>query len=343
MMTEPKKTHATRFFEVHNDDVVQALGKEGLIRCLKKMLRIRNFEVRAEAAYQQGKIGGFFHSYIGQEAIQTAAIDLLGPKNWFITTYRCHAMALLLGVHPNEIMAELYGKVTGNAKGRGGSMHLYAERMLGGFGIVGGQIPVATGAAFRCKYLNAKDELAICFLGEGAVPQGAFHESLNLASLWDLPCVYVVENNQWGMGTHVTRAVANSDYFIEGVAKAYGMKSFRLDGMDFFNCFAGFKAAFHEVHNTGRPVLIECLSARFKGHSISDPGLYRTKDELKSCMEKDPIQRLKTALEERKLLTEDEFKAFDKEERETAVNAMKYAEDSPWPDPITLEEEVFAP
>ena len=340
---ESKEDRTPRFFETDKEKVVQHLGKDGLIKCLKKMLLIRNFEVRAEAAYQQGKIGGFFHSYIGQEAIQTSAIELLGPKNWFATTYRCHAMALLLGVSPNEIMAELYGKASGNAKGRGGSMHLYSDRMLGGFGIVGGQIPVATGAAFRTKYLQIKDELAICFLGEGAVPQGSFHESLNLASLWSLPCVYVVENNQWGMGTHVSRAIANSNHFIGDVAKAYDMKYYRLNGMDFFNCYGGFKEAFHHVLTSSRPVLIECLSERFKGHSVSDPGLYRTKEELKACMERDPITLMKDELEKRHFFTEDTFKIFDKEAKEVAIEAMKFADESPWPDPITLEEEVFAP
>src|SRR5262249_52487406 len=151
---------------------------------------IRNFEVRAESAYQHGKIGGFFHAYIGQEAIQVAAVNVLGLNNWYITSYRCHALALLTGASPEELMAELYGRAAGNAKGRGGSMHFFTDRLLGGFGIVGGQIPIATGAAFTIKYRGQKDEVAICFLGDGAVAQGAFHESLNLAALWDLPCIY---------------------------------------------------------------------------------------------------------------------------------------------------------
>src|SRR5262249_40536123 len=146
-----------QFFKVNTQTVVDALGKELLLQKLSQILLIRNFETRAESAYQQGKIGGFFHSYVGQEAIQTACLQATGLKNWFITTYRCHALALLLGVPPRDIMAELFGRVTGNAKGRGGSMHLYHERMLGGFGIVGGQVPVATGAAFSCKYLGKKD------------------------------------------------------------------------------------------------------------------------------------------------------------------------------------------
>src|SRR5947207_1392670 len=156
------------FFPSDTKALVKKIGKKALIDVLRKMLLIRNFEVRAEQAYQQGKIGGFFHAYIGQEAIQTAVYELMGPNQWYSTSYRCHALALLLGATPNELMAELYGRTTGNARGRGGSMHFFTERLLGGFGIVGGQIPIATGSAFTIKYLDKKDEVAICFLGDGA-------------------------------------------------------------------------------------------------------------------------------------------------------------------------------
>lgn len=338
-MTETK---APDFFKVNPQTIVDSLGKQTLLKALKEMLLIRNFETRAEAAYQQGNIGGFFHSYIGQEAIQTACLQAVGHKHWFSTTYRCHALALLLGVTPNEIMAELYGKATGNAKGRGGSMHLYHDRMLGGFGIVGGQIPVASGAALSCKYLGKKDEISLCFLGDGAMPQGTFHESLNMASLWNLPCMYIVENNQWSMGTHITRGVANHLHFAEYAAKAYGMSYYRLDGMDFFNCYGGFLVAYQEVLQKCRPVLIECIAERFRGHSISDPALYRSKDELKECMSRDPIVLFKNALMQAGFITEDEYKALDKQMRELCVEAMKYAEESPWPDLNTLEQDVYA-
>jgi len=329
--------------ETQIDTIIEQLGKDKLTHMLKEMLKIRNVETRAESAYLQGNIGGFFHSYIGQEAIQTAAVSILGHDHWYATTYRCHALALLLGVDPKAFMAELYGKVTGNAKGRGGSMHLYTDRLLGGFGIVGGQIPIATGAAFRTKYLGITNELTLCFLGDGAVPQGAFHESLNLAALWNLPCVYVIENNQWGMGTSVRNAIANADNFSKKVAEAYGMGWYLIDGMDIFNCYATFQKAFHESLSTQRPLLIECRTERFKGHSISDPGLYRTKESLKACMSRDPIILMKQELEKRKLITEDEFQEYDKQMKEIAVAAMKFAEESPWPDSITLEEDVYAP
>jgi pyruvate dehydrogenase E1 component alpha subunit len=307
-----------------------------------QMLLIRNFEQRGEAAYQQGKVGGFYHSYAGQEAIQTACIAACGKEHWFTTTYRCHALALLLGVTPNEMMAELYGRATGIAKGLGGSMHMYADRMLGGLAIVGGHIPIAAGAAFSIKYLKQKGLVSFCFLGEGASVQGAFHETLNLATLWNLPCIFVIENNQWGMGTHVDRAVCVKP-IAEHFAKAYGIKSYTLDGMDFFDCYKGFKDALEECLKTSRPILIEAVTQRFRGHSISDPGLYRTKEALKETMEKDPIVSFKRSLIEKGILTEGQSEEMDKEKRDLVIASMKFAEESPWPDPITLEEGVFAP
>ncbi|MEM1282603.1 MAG: pyruvate dehydrogenase (acetyl-transferring) E1 component subunit alpha [Chlamydiota bacterium] len=342
MTTHDHGAHSVeyQFFPSNKNDVLKSLGHDRVLECLKRMLLIRNFETRAEAAYLQGNIGGFFHSYIGQEAIQTSAVEAIGLSNWWITTYRCHALALLLGVTPNEVMAELYGRATGNAMGRGGSMHLFSDRLLGGFGIVGGQIPIATGAAFSIKYQKKEGEVAVCFLGDGAVAQGAFHESLNIASLWELPCIYIIENNLWGMGTAVDRAIC-VDYLAEDKAPGYDMKGYTFDGMDFFNCYAGFKHVHKEVLETQKPVLIEVVTERFKGHSISDPGLYRTKDELKSCMERGPLVLMKQTLIEEGIIDEETYKSLDKEYRQIAIDAMKYAEESPWPDVSTLEEDVF--
>lgn len=335
-----KHHHQRHFFPSDQRKVLEGLGKEALLEMLQNMLMVRNFETRAESAYLQGLVGGFFHAYIGQEAIQVAAVKVFGVKNWWITSYRCHALALLLGATPNEVMAELYGRSTGNAKGRGGSMHLYTERLLGGFGIVGGQIPIAIGAAFTLKYKNIKDEVAVCFFGDGAVAQGAFHESLNLASLWDLPCIFVIENNQWGMGTSVDRAIS-VERLAEDKAPSYNMKGYTFDGMDVFNCYAGFESVKKEVLKTQRPVLIEVVTERFRGHSISDPGLYRSKDELKECMKRDPIVILRETLFEAGYLTQDEYKEMDNASRQIAIEAMKYAEESPWPEVSTLEEDVF--
>jgi len=335
-------SNSYHYFPVDRAAVIKQLGAHVLIDCLRRMLLIRNFEIRAESAYQQGKVGGFFHAYVGQEAIQAGAVQALGPDNWYVTSYRCHALALLLGATPNELMAELYGRVTGNAKGRGGSMHFFTERLLGGFGIVTGQMPIATGAAFTLKYQGNKNEVAICFIGDGAVPQGAFHESLNLAALWDLPCIFVIENNQWGMGTAVNRAVS-VPRLAEDKAPGYGIKGYTFDGMDFFACYGGFQHLFQEVLKEQRPVLVEVIAERFKGHSISDPGLYRTKDALKQLMQRDPITLMQTVLIEEGIITEDQVKVLDKEMREQVLASMEYAEHSPWPDPITLEEDVFAP
>lgn len=329
-------------FTFDRDKLIQQLGKDKLLEVLSKMLMIRQFETRAEAAYQQGKVGGFFHSYIGQEAIQTAAMQVIGPDNWWVTSYRCHALALLLGATPNELMAELYGRAAGNAKGRGGSMHFFTDRLLGGFGIVGGQVPIATGAAFAVKYQGKSGEIAVCFLGDGAVAQGAFHEAVNLAALWNLPCLYVIENNKWGMGTSVERAIS-VDRLAEDKAPGYGINGYTFDGMDFFECYAGFDHVHKEILETSRPVLVEVITERFKGHSISDPGLYRTKDSLKSCMERDPLILFEQALIDQKWISAEEIKQIEKKQRDIVVEAMKYAEECPWPEASTLEQDVYAP
>lgn len=333
---------ANTFFPHDRKKVIEQAGKETLIENMRQMLLIRNFEVRAEAAYLHGLIGGFFHSYVGQEAIQVSGVQVFGKDNWYCTTYRCHALALLLGVTPKEAMAELFGRVTGNAGGRGGSMHLYTDRMLGGFGIVGGHVPVATGVAFALKYKKIKNQASICYLGDGAVAQGAFHEALNMAALWDLPCIYIIENNMWGMGTSVEKAIS-VERLAADKAPGYGMKSYTLDGMDYFNCYAGFDHIYKETLATQRPVLVEVIAHRFRGHSVSDPGLYRSKDELKGAMERDPLTIMQGALIEAGIITEKQYEEMDKEMRETAIEAKKFAEESPWPDPITLEEDVFAP
>lgn len=341
-MTKKTPVMESAPFTVDQKALIDELGAEKLLACYRQMLRIRHLEQRAEAAYQQGHIGGFFHSYMGQEAIQTAAVEVFGTDSWWTTTYRCHALALLLGVTPNEIMAEFYGRVTGNAEGRGGSMHLFSDRLLGGYGIVGGQIPIGTGAAFSLMYEDNRDRASICFMGDGAVAQGSFHESLNLAALWNLPCVYVIENNQWGMGTAVDRALS-VHRLAEDKAPAYGLKGYTFDGMNFFECYAGFQHVFKEMRETSRPVLVEVVTERFRGHSISDPGLYRSKEELKEAMQRDPLNLLQHALEDAGLLDEQQFNAMNDEIRQEMIAAMKFAEESPWPDPVTLEEGVFAP
>jgi len=340
-MGKKKKKPEYHFFQCDIEKVAEKIGKDRLVANLEKMLLIRNFEIRAESAYQHGKIGGFFHAYMGQEAIQTAAYEVFGENNWWVATYRCHALALITGVTPNEAMAELYGNATGNAKGRGGSMHLYSERMLGGFGIVGGHLPIAAGAAFSLKYLDKKDEFAICYLGDGAVVQGAFHETMNLCSLWDLPCIIVIENNQWGMGTGVERAVCVQP-IAEHLAHSYDVSSYTFDGMDFVHCYAGFEAIREEIQKHKRPILVEAVTERFRGHSISDPGLYRSKDELEKVKQRDPIIILSEYLKKHDMLSDKEYEKLNEKQKQIVLDSMKFAEESPWPDLGTLEQGVFA-
>ena len=331
------------FFACDRQKTVESLGKETLLEMLNEMLSIRHFESRAEICYQQGKIGGFLHLYIGQEAIQTAALRALGPNHWYAATYRCHGLALLLKETPLSLMAELFGKATGNAKGRGGSMHFYSDRLLGGFGIVGGQLAIGTGAALTSKYLQKKDEIAVTFFGDGATAQGTVHESFNLAAMWELPCLYVMENNNWSMGTPLHRTLANYERLPEELSKAYDMKFMRLDGMDIINCYAGFKEALQYILSEGKPLFVECRADRFRGHAISDPALYRTKEELKKCMDRDPILLLKNLLIEQGWLTEGAFQQMDEEMREQMAAIAKAADNEPWPEMNDLEQGVLAP
>ncbi|MCI5052172.1 MAG: thiamine pyrophosphate-dependent enzyme [Simkaniaceae bacterium] len=339
MKRRERKKVQYNYTECNPQEVLKAIGKEGVTDQLKQMMLLRHFEMRAESGYQHGKIGGFFHSYMGQEAIQTGATCALGlENNWWITTYRCHALALLCGCTPKEAMAELYGKKSGCAQGRGGSMHLYADRMLGGFGIVGGHTPIAAGAAFSIAYQKKKG-VAVCFLGDGAVAQGAFHEALNLASLWDLPVIYVIENNQWGMGTGVERAIC-AQPIGEKLAGSYDMKGYSVNGMDFAACYN----LFSELgKDTSRPVLVEAITERFRGHAVSDPAVYRSREELESIKTRDPILGLKHQMLENGMLTGEEFDRFNEEQKEIVVEAVKFADESPWPDPEELEEGVYAP
>ena len=322
--------------------VIKRLGKDFLLDQLRWMMLIRNLETRAEAAYLQGKVGGFFHAYIGQEAIQTAAVAALGQENWWATSYRCHALALLLGASPEEIMSEFYGRATGNAQGRGGSMHLYTDRLMGGSGIVGGQIPMAIGAAFSQKYRGLKSELTFCFMGDGATAQGTFHESLNLASLWNLPCIFVVESNNWGMGTATSRAICVDDLAAKK-GPSFDMPSYVLDGMDFFDCHEGFLEIGKEVMKSSRPALVEARTERFKGHSVSDPGLYRSKECLGKAMTSCPIVKLSKDLQEAGFIDEAGIKKLDKEQKQICVEAMKAADAAPWPEAASLEDGVLAP
>ncbi len=320
----------------------EEIGRERLLGMFRKMLLIREFEERAELAYKAKKIAGFLHLYIGQEAVATGFFDHLSPgRDATVTTYRCHAQGLLSGLDPDELMAELYGKATGNVKGKGGSMHFFSKEksFLGGHGIVGGQVPVGIGAAFSAKY-RGTGGVSVTFLGDGAVPQGTFHESLNMAGLWGLPAIVVIENNQYGMGTACHRAVAVAD-MAASKAPGYGMEAITFDGLDLF---ASWKAAQRAVAiaRANKPVLVEAKTYRYRGHSVSDAGLYRTKDEVERYKALDPIERVQTSLLEAGWLTADGAAG----EREAVVErvraALDFAERSPEPDLSELTRHVYA-
>jgi len=316
------------------------LSKDQSISILKRMILVRHFEQLAEGAYYQGKIGGFFHSSIGQEAIATTAVEAFGKNQWYIATYRVHSIALSLEDNPNSYMAELYGKSSGNTLGRGGSMHFVLDNLLGGFGIVAGHLPIAAGAAFSSKYLN-QGKVAICFLGDGASAMGAFYESLNLGTLWELPVIYIIENNSWGMGTSYEKAMSVHPLG-EKIAKMFGLKGFELDGMSVRACYEGFSKALEYIKKQTKPIVIEVKTERFRGHSVSDPGLYRSKDELKKAMKQDPIIHFKEQLLKKKWISNEQFEQFNEAAKKRVLEAIEYAEKAPWPDPLYLEEGVFA-
>ncbi|HVR74691.1 MAG TPA: pyruvate dehydrogenase (acetyl-transferring) E1 component subunit alpha [Planctomycetota bacterium] len=317
------------------------IPREAQIDFLRQMLRIRRLEERCAQAYGQGKIGGFCHLYIGQEAIAVGALAASRPDDYVITTYRDHGIALVRGMSAEAIFAELFGRVGGCSKGRGGSMHLFDKKLnfLGGHGIVGAHIPLGTGAAFAAKY-RGEDRVALCFFGEGAVNNGALHESLNLAALWDLPVVYLCENNRYGMGTAVERVTSVVDLHTK--AEAYDMAHGLINGMDVLEVYEEVKKAIAEARQ-GRPSFLELRTYRFRGHSMSDPihSHYRTKEEVEKHREQDPISLLTASLEENGLMTEEDLKAMEREVSEEIKTAMESAYKSPEPDPSTVYDYVY--
>jgi pyruvate dehydrogenase E1 component alpha subunit len=318
-----------------------AHDKAFLHRLLTDMLSIRRFEEKAGQMYGIKKIGGFCHLYNGQEAIavgSVAALDL--TRDYVLTAYRDHGHALACGMDPKAIMAELFGKATGSSRGKGGSMHLFdaGRHMFGGNGIVGAQIPVATGVAFASRY-REDGGVVLCFFGDGAIHQGAFHESLNQAKVWKLPIVYVCENNQYGMGTRYDRVSSLNDFSQMGVA--YDMPGKRIDGMNVLTVYEEISAA-AKTAKEGNPMLVEARTYRYRGHSMSDPATYRSKDEVEDYRRQDPIQILKGELLERGLLTEEEYEAADAAAKGRAEEAVLFAEQSPEPAPEALYQDVLA-
>jgi len=322
-------------------DRLSGLDSKSLIHLYRQMLLIRRFEEKAAEAYSSGKIGGFCHLYIGQEAVAVGAISAIRKDDYVLTSYREHGQAIAKGMSCDSIMAELFGKVTGCSKGKGGSMHMFDKSVnfLGGHAIVGGQIPLATGTAFGSKY-QGTDQVTLCFFGEAAVNQGAFHESLNMAQLWKLPCIYICENNQYGMGTSLERAMSLRD--IAQKACAYEIASEFVDGMDVLAVRESVQRAVERGRKSYLPTLIEVRTYRFMGHSMSDPGKYRTRAEIEKYQERDPIKLFSTTLREEKIADDALFEQLDKEVREEVEHAVRFADESPEPPPEDLYTDVYA-
>lgn len=315
--------------------------KEFLLKLLKDMVLIRRFEEKSAQMYGLQKIGGFCHLYIGQEAIAAGSIATLElSKDYVLTGYRDHGHALACGMHPNVVMAELFGKITGCSRGKGGSMHLFdAEKhFYGGNGIVGGQIPIATGVALKIRY-KEEDGVVLCYFGDGAIHQGAFHESLNLAKIWNLPIVYICENNHYGMGTAFHRVSSVHDFSIMGVS--YGIPGKQINGMDVIEVYEEVLQAVQHARTEGLPSFLEIKTYRYRGHSMSDPAKYRTKKELEEYKERDPILVLKRSMMKENLLTEEEFTAIDKEYKEMSEESVRFSETSAEPGLETMYEDVL--
>ncbi len=320
---------------------VKKTDKKLLRAMLYQMVLGRRFEEKCAEVYRMGKIGGFCHLYIGQEAIAVGSMMALNPTDMVITAYRDHVQAMVKGMSPESVMAELYGKEGGCVKGKGGSMHMFSKELefYGGHGIVGGQIGVGTGLAYAAKYKQT-GQVALCFFGEAAVNQGMFHESLNMAQLWKLPCIYICENNQYGMGTSQERAMSTRN--IAKKAEAFEMANEFVDGMDVMAVREATLRAIERARKDSSPTLLEIRAYRFMGHSMSDPGNYRTRDEIKKYQERDPIVLFKDSLKEAKVLSDKDFEKIEQEAVEATERALKFAEESPLPDESELLTDVFA-
>jgi len=315
-------------------------SKETYHNWFESMLLMRRFEEKAGQLYGQQKIRGFCHLYIGQEACAAGAISALEKEDKWITAYRCHATPLGLGTDPGAIMAELFGKATGTTKGKGGSMHIFdkSKNFAGGHAIVGAQIPMGLGLGFAEKYKGTKN-LSICFMGDGAVRQGAFHESLNLAMLYKTPVIFVIENNGYAMGTSVKRS-SNVDELYK-LGESYEIPSFPVDAMNVEEVHEAVKEAAERARKGDGPTLLEFRTYRYKGHSMSDPQKYRTKEEVEEYKQRDPIEQVRATIVDNQILTEDEIKEIEAKVKKQVADAVKFAEESPWPEGEDAFKDVY--
>ncbi|MGH7963859.1 MAG: pyruvate dehydrogenase (acetyl-transferring) E1 component subunit alpha [Candidatus Binatia bacterium] len=317
------------------------MDKDLLLSLYRDMVRIRRFEEEAARSYTRGKMGGFLHLYIGQEAVAVGAISAVEPTDYIVATYREHAHYLARVGDMKAAMAELFGKATGCAKGRGGSMHFFDvdKRFMGGHAIVGGHVPIAAGIAFASKYRGEPD-VTLCFFGDGTANMGAFHEGMALASLWKLPVVFICENNRYSMGTPLYRTLAVEDVAVR--AKGYPMAQEIVNGDDVLEVRDEVRRAAKRAREENLPILVEAKTYRFRGHSMSDPAKYRTKAEVEEWMERDPIRLLAERIYDLGIANEAQLKAVDGEVKQEVAEAVKFADESPFPDPATLYDDVYS-
>lgn len=315
-------------------------SKEQYMTWYEQMLLMRRFEEKSGQLYGQQKIRGFCHLYIGQEACAAGSVSALKKGDKYITAYRDHAHPLALGTDPKYIMAELYGKVTGVSKGKGGSMHIFDKEVnfVGGHGIVGGQIPLGAGLGFAEKY-RGTDNLCICYMGDGAVRQGAFHEALNMAMTLKIPVIFAIENNGYAMGTSVQRTSNVHELYTLG--EAYDIPSAAVDAMSVEAVHHAVAEAADRARRGDGPTLLELRTYRYKGHSMSDPAKYRTKEELENYKMRDPIEQVKKVILDNGFATEDELKAIDNKIKDQVAEAVQFAEDSPYPEPGDAYTDVY--
>ncbi len=320
----------------------QSLSSQEKIGLYDQMVRIRRFEERSLRAYQQGNIGGFLHLYIGQEAVAVGSVSVLGEDDHVITAYRDHGHAIAVGMNMDECMAELYGKKTGCSKGKGGSMHFFApdKNFWGGHGIVGGQTPLGLGIAYAQKYFKKKGS-CLCFMGDGATNQGPFYESLNLAALWELPVIYIIENNGYSMGTAEGRHSAGEP--LARRAEAFDISWKVAHGHDLYEVRNVVNEALEIAHKTNRPSVLEIITYRYRGHSVADPDqTYRSKEEIEEYKKnKDPIILFKNKLLNEGVLTEEKALEIDKLAKEESNASAEFAAASPYPDPEELMDDIY--
>jgi pyruvate dehydrogenase E1 component alpha subunit len=307
---------------------------------LEKMVLIRRFEERAGEMYAKAKIGGFLHLSIGEEATIVGSLDALRETDYVLSTYREHGQALARGTSPNAVMAELFGRVDGCSKGRGGSMHLFdvEKRFLGGYGIVGGNLPLAAGVALAADYEGTEDGV-LCMFGDGASNQGTFGETMNLAALWKLPVVFLVVNNQFGMGTALERHSAVTD--LSRKSDGFGVPGSRCDGMDVLDVHAAITEAMRKAREERQPQLVEAVTYRFRGHSMADPEEYRTKEEVEDWRKRDPIETFRKRLADEDVLSEDDYKQLDERMQKVVDESVEFADQSPFPELHTLYEDIY--